>query len=327
MPKPMPITKGAAALGILLFLVVYAVICGVLFLLLKFLGFQYEGPWEVVKFFAVYLLLDIPLSILSEAAPKALNRSLKLKSRLGYEALRVCISLPLDAASVLAADALIEGVSIPPLSLVFFVVISYVIDWGIDYFSEENAEEQDGAGTRPFVRFRPARLEDAAQIWMLFQQAQAYFREQGIDQWQDNYPTLQVVQQDLENRESYVLENQDREIVGTAVLSEREEETYRQIYGGSWLTGEGQPYLVIHRVAVRSDLKGQGLASIILAEAVRRCQEKGIGSIRIDTHEDNLSMQRLLEKSGFICCGTIYLASGAKRLAFEKLISAPPPSP
>ena len=39
----------------------------------------------------------------------------------------------------------------------------------------------------------------------------------------------------------------------------------------------------------------------------------------MDTHEDNISMQRLLEKNNFKYCGIIYLEDGNKRIAFEKL--------
>ena len=43
-------------------------------------------------------------------------------------------------------------------------------------------------------------------------------------------------------------------------------------------------------------------------------------SIRMDTHNDNLSMQKFLTKYGFKHCGTITLASGALRRAYEKRI-------
>ena len=45
---------------------------------------------------------------------------------------------------------------------------------------------------------------------------------------------------------------------------------------------------------------------------------KGIKNIKIDTHEDNLIMQKLLEKNSFKYCGVIYLLDGSKRIAFEK---------
>ncbi|MGI5959584.1 MAG: YrvL family regulatory protein [Massiliimalia sp.] len=324
MTSPIRPSKKMIFGSVFLFLLVYIIVCLVLFLLLQLLGIQYQSGWDVVHFFAVYLIFDIPFSILEEAVPKALRASKTVRSTLGYEIVKAGISLPLNGIAVLAADRLTPGVTIPPLSLFFFVLISYMIDWGMEYFSSDAGETSPvpSAGKpSAMIQFRPAQSEDAPQIWELFQQAQAYFREQGINQWQDHYPNPQVIQEDLDRKESFVLQNQNHEIVATAVLSSREEETYREIFNGSWLT-DGT-YLVIHRVAVRNDQKGQGLASIILMEAQRRCMEQGIPSIRIDTHEDNRSMQRLLEKSGFTRCGIIYLKSGDKRIAFEKQVIPP----
>ena len=43
-------------------------------------------------------------------------------------------------------------------------------------------------------------------------------------------------------------------------------------------------------------------------------------SIKVDTHKDNISMQKLLRKNDFKYCGIIYLEDGSERIAFEKLI-------
>ena len=51
----------------------------------------------------------------------------------------------------------------------------------------------------------------------------------------------------------------------------------------------------------------------------RVCLENNIHSIKIDTHKENLSMQKLLKKNNFSYCGIIYLESKAPRVAFEKL--------
>ena len=43
--------------------------------------------------------------------------------------------------------------------------------------------------------------------------------------------------------------------------------------------------------------------------------------MRIDTHGDNIDMQSLLKKLGFVHCGTIYVEEDDyPRLAFEKSI-------
>ena len=50
--------------------------------------------------------------------------------------------------------------------------------------------------------------------------------------------------------------------------------------------------------------------------AIRYC--KGISdNIRIDTHKSNLIMQNLIEKNGFEKCGTIYVADGSPRIAYQ----------
>lgn len=55
--------------------------------------------------------------------------------------------------------------------------------------------------------------------------------------------------------------------------------------------------------------------------AERLCEERGVGNIRIDTHADNKSMQRLLERFGYEYCGEItILSSGAPRNAYMKRV-------
>jgi RimJ/RimL family protein N-acetyltransferase len=44
-------------------------------------------------------------------------------------------------------------------------------------------------------------------------------------------------------------------------------------------------------------------------------------NIRIDTHDDNKTMQHILLKNGFTYCGIIYLKNGDERLAYQKVIN------
>ena len=48
-------------------------------------------------------------------------------------------------------------------------------------------------------------------------------------------------------------------------------------------------------------------------------EEPNISSnIRVDTHADNKTMQRLIEKNGFTKCGTIYVKNGTARIAYQR---------
>ena len=167
------------------------------------------------------------------------------------------------------------------------------------------------------MEFRKSIKTDLLHIMKIIQQAQAYFKEQNIDQWQNNYPNEEVILSDMEKGNSYVM-MKDGHIVGTTVISFEKEKTYDQIYEGKWLTNDDSG--VIHRVAVDNSYKGLGLSHEIIKYTEKLCIEKGVHSIKVDTHKENIPMQKLLRKNGFEYCGIIYLENGAERLAFEKII-------
>ena len=60
---------------------------------------------------------------------------------------------------------------------------------------------------------RKSHLEDIPDIMKLVHQAQNYFKESGIDQWQDGYPQDINIQNDIDKQCSYVLF--DKDIIGT----------------------------------------------------------------------------------------------------------------
>ena len=168
------------------------------------------------------------------------------------------------------------------------------------------------------MKFMKAEVKDIPKIMEIIKDAQNYLRENGIDQWQNNYPNPEVLKEDIANGNSYLIKD-DSKIIATAAIIFGEDKTYNYIEDGEWVTEKGK-YGVIHRAAVAENYKGKGIASRFFKETEKMAAEKGAVSIRIDTHQENNSMQRLIEKEGFKYCGIIYTADGSKRLAYEKLI-------
>ncbi len=174
------------------------------------------------------------------------------------------------------------------------------------------------------MEIRNSTDRDIPAIMGIIDAAKAFFRENGIDQWQNGSPNPEIIGNDVKNGESYVVCDSGI-VLATAMISLRGEPTYAEIYDGAWLNGG--PYGVIHRVAVSPSVKKSGLASSLVGYAVERTLEKGFSSLRADTHDDNLPMQRMLSKNGFVFCGNIFLADGAPRRAYEKILkqdNAPP---
>ena len=164
------------------------------------------------------------------------------------------------------------------------------------------------------MKLRLTTTNDLDAVMTIINQAKTYFKEHGINQWQDGYPNEISIINDISNHEAYVLDC-DNEVIATAMISKTAEPNYNYI-DGKWL--QSDDYIVVHRIAVRDDQKGIGLAKIIIDEAIKIYPE--ISSIRVDTHDDNLSMQRFLTKYGFTYCGIIYLENKETRRAYEKII-------
>ena len=170
------------------------------------------------------------------------------------------------------------------------------------------------------MRLLPSKEEDLTSIMSIIHDAQVYLAYQNIDQWQDAYPNEKVILADISKQNSFVVKNEEGFVLATTMFTTRPEPTYTNI-DGNWLTAKNAIYGVIHRMAVGRKYRKQGIAKFILNQCEQKLLENQVSSMRIDTHEDNKGMQNLLKKSGYVYCGVIILGSGAKRLAFEKLIN------
>jgi RimJ/RimL family protein N-acetyltransferase len=157
---------------------------------------------------------------------------------------------------------------------------------------------------------REATAIDANEANAIYDEARKYMRKNGnLYQWTEIYPGTSDILGDIPKKESFVVED-GGEIVGVFHFHIGNDLTYGKIYDGEWKNSE--PYAVIHRVAVK--YYGKGIADFIYSECFKR-----FPNLKIDTHEDNIPMQKSLEKNGFEYCGIIHLESGAERLAFEKV--------
>lgn len=165
--------------------------------------------------------------------------------------------------------------------------------------------------------FRKSDFKDIPEIMKIIKSAQKYLKEKGIDQWQNNYPNSDTIKKDIENANSYLIEDKGKLIAAVAIIF-GEDPTYDYIEDGDWIAaGE---YGVLHRAVVREDYKGRGLMAEIFKETYKMGKKRKATSIRIDTHPKNSAMQRAIEKEDFNYCGIIYTRDGSKRLAYEKLL-------
>jgi RimJ/RimL family protein N-acetyltransferase len=143
----------------------------------------------------------------------------------------------------------------------------------------------------------------------IYEGAREYMKINGNpNQWTNGYPDIKMITNDIKKGKSYVcLENED--ILGVFYFGIEADATYMKIYEGKWQNDK--EYGVIHRIAVAGHQKG--IATYCINWCFNECK-----NLRIDTHKDNISMKRVLEKNGFTYCGIIHLEYGDERIAYQK---------
>jgi len=170
------------------------------------------------------------------------------------------------------------------------------------------------------MMLRAATAADLDAIMAIVADAQRFLKESGVDQWQDGYPSPEIFAQDIENGACMVCTVDDR-VAGVIAVYFGPEACYAEVEDGKWLTDDA-PYAVFHRAAVAQDYRGMGIAEDMLSYAENFARGHGFKSLRGDTHHNNKAMRKLLEKQGFVHCGTIYLDNVKclhnQRVCYEK---------
>ena len=152
-------------------------------------------------------------------------------------------------------------------------------------------------------------MEDIDEVMKCIDTARQMMRDNGnTTQWTGGYPSKLIMQNSISRGYNYViLEN--NEIMATFDLILDDEPTYSYIENGQWLNDD--KYAVIHRLA--SNGKARGVAQFCFEWSFAQ-----FPNIKIDTHESNFAMRKVLAKVGYQYCGIIYIADGSPRLAFQK---------
>ncbi len=168
--------------------------------------------------------------------------------------------------------------------------------------------------------FRLADKTDLDELFAVYADGRKAIAELGIDQWQDGYPSREVVEADLEAHSLYVAEEAER-IAAAATYLPPPEPDYAEI-DGEWKK-DTDNYAVIHRVSASEAYRGRGASSALVEYLLKFAEADGRESVRADTHRGNIVMQSFLSRHGFEECGTVQLSHGEGdrvRIAYEFVI-------
>lgn len=105
--------------------------------------------------------------------------------------------------------------------------------------------------------------------------AKAYHKSMGFEQWHPDYPTQQTILDGIAQNIGYVFVN-EKEIVGYCCIIIGDEPAYHKIEG-AWKTD--RPYAVVHRMAFNQKARGGGLSKQAFDLIKEFCLSNHIGAI------------------------------------------------
>jgi len=158
---------------------------------------------------------------------------------------------------------------------------------------------------------RKTTLDDYDKTLEIYQGAREFMKTNGNpDQWGDNWPSREIIKEDIIKGISYSVTCKD-ELIAIFAFKVGIDVTYLKIWDGKWSSEE--TYGTVHRLA--SSFKYKGIFPFIQNELEKMFDI----NFRIDTHENNKPMINQVLKVGYTYAGKISPIEGGERLAFEKI--------
>ena len=163
-------------------------------------------------------------------------------------------------------------------------------------------------------------ISDLDEAMLCIEDARKLLADSGSLQWNtpDGYPRREDILKDIEAGVLYGYVD-DSGIRGICAIIFGREGNYDIVYDGNWRSSAAT-YLAIHRIAVRANARGTGVSVSLVDFAKKLMADYNTDTIKADTHEMNIPMQKLLLKCGFKCIGKIKLLRtniDNERLAFD----------
>lgn len=147
------------------------------------------------------------------------------------------------------------------------------------------------------------RMTEIDAIVQLTKACGQHMRNNGIDQWDEEYPTRDIIENDVKTGTLFAYREED-EIVGIVVLNESQDEEYKEI---DWSTNDSDRNIVVHRLAVHPSQQGKGIGKKLMDFAEQWAKSHNYDAIRLDTYSQNMRNQKFYMKRGYTDLGSVFL--------------------
>jgi GNAT superfamily N-acetyltransferase len=165
------------------------------------------------------------------------------------------------------------------------------------------------------MEIRKAEQKDIDKIMEIVKKTVEIMKREDNDQWTDEYPAETDFLNDIANGTMFTAV-MDGEAVGAITCDQVQAEQYSRV---SWQMETGRCY-VFHRLVVDPEIRGAGIASLLISFAERHAAQQNTPYMRTDTYSLNKKAQRLFEKNGYKKAGEIYMDREHPFYCYDKLL-------
>lgn len=145
-----------------------------------------------------------------------------------------------------------------------------------------------------FSEISKGRIEDVQSTLEMFVSITDALLDNGVDQWNYDYPDLETLKIDVERGENFVIRENGR-VVASIVLNDIQDEQYKKIHWHSRNDG----VLVIHRLGVHPEAQGKGFGKKMCLFAEEYARKHNYKSIRLDAYAGNPISKSMYHSLGY----------------------------
>lgn len=168
---------------------------------------------------------------------------------------------------------------------------------------------------------QPVQYDQLDAAMAIISEARSAIAALNIDQWQDGYPTRDVIEEDIKAQRLFGAYD-EQGLMAVCAIFTTPEPIYQSLQG-EWKNKE-ETYVTVHRMASSDRARGKGAALVLMEKAFSVARQANAVSVRIDTHRGNVRMRRFLDKLMFEECGLVdyscHTAGDPWRIAYEKCL-------
>ena len=153
------------------------------------------------------------------------------------------------------------------------------------------------------LNFNSISANEIDKVMTIVAHAKSILKKNGSLQWQQGYPNKETFINDIRNKALFGL-YENGSLVGFGAFIFGKDLNYVSI-NGQWSIPANEKDMAIHRVAVSEGSHGKEYGRRILEYGIQYAKKNGCLSVKVDTHEKNVAMQKSIERAGFSYKGIV----------------------